>query len=361
MNICVPKEKRTFEFRVGLTPLAVQMLTKLGHLCFIEHEAGIGAGFSDHDYQLAGGHIVYSSQEIFGRADLLFKVGRPLREEIEWLCPGAVVAGLLHLASARHDKLNLLIDKEITTVAYEQIQFPDGAMPVRRPLSQIGGRLSAQIGARLLQNDSGGTGILLGGIAGVPPAEVVILGAGTVGNSATSAFLGMGAHVTVLDTNLDALQYIYDTHPGLATLISNPINIARACAWADLVVGAVYITGERSPQVVTREMVKAMKPRSVIIDISIDEGGCVETSHPTTHQTPIYIEEGVIHYCVPNIPSAVARTSTFAFLNAALPFIFEITNKGIDEAMADNPALKQGVQIYRGEPYHLPGFSWEPV
>ena len=274
--------------------------------------------------------------------------------------PGSVVAGLLHLASARHDKINLLLEKHITTVAYEQIQCPDGSMPVKRPLSQIGGRLSAQIGARLLQNDSGGNGILLGGISGVPPAEVVILGAGVVGTSATRAFLGTGAHVTVLDTSLDALQWAYESNPGLATLISNPVNIARACAWADVVVGAVYIPGERSPQVVTREMVRAMKPRSVIIDISIDEGGCVETSRPTTHQTPTYIEEGVIHYCVPNIPSAVARTSTFAFLNAALSFIFEITNKGIDEAIADNPALKCGVQIYREELCHLAGFSWEP-
>jgi alanine dehydrogenase len=288
---------------------------------------------------------------------VLFKVGRPLREEIEWLCPGTVVAGLLHLASARHEKINLLLEKEITTVAYEQIQLPNGIMPVRRPLSEIGGRLSAQIGARLLQNDSGGTGVLLGGISGVPPAEVVILGAGLVGSAATRAFLGMGAHVTVLDNSLDALQAIYEANPGLPTLISNRVNIARACAWADVVVGAVYITGERSPQVVTREMVQTMKPRSVIIDISIDEGGCAETSRLTTHQTPTYVEEGVIHYCVPNIPSAVARTSTFALLNAALPFIFEITEQGIDQAIAQNPALKHAVQIHRGEPRQLAGFS----
>jgi alanine dehydrogenase len=357
MNICVPKERRTFEFRVGLTPAEVQMLVRKGHACFIEHEAGIGAGFSDHDYQLAGGIIVYSSQEIFGRADVLFKVGRPLREEIEWLCPRTVVAGLLHLASARHEKINLLLEKEITTVAYEQIQLPNGVMPVRRPLSEIGGRLSAQIGARLLQNDAGGNGVLLGGISGVPPAEVVILGAGLAGNAATRAFLGMGAHVTVLDTSPDALQLIYESNPGLSTLVSNRMNVARACAWADVVVGAVYITGERSPQVVSREMVKAMKARSVIIDISIDEGGCVETSRLTTHQTPTYIEEGVIHYCVPNIPSAVARTSTFALLNAALPFIFEITDQGIDRAIESDPALKAAVQIYRGEPWQLAAFS----
>jgi alanine dehydrogenase len=353
MNICVPKEKRAFEFRVGLTPAAVQMLVKQGHVCYIEHDAGTGTGFSDHDYQNAGGQIVYSSQEIIGRADLLCKVGRPLPEEIEWMCPGMVVAGLLHLTSAREDKINQLMEKSITTVAYEQIMYPDGSMPVRRPLSEIGGRLSAQIGARLLQNDSGGTGTLLGGIAGVPPAEVVILGAGVVGTFATRAFLGMGAHVTVLDTNLDALQTIYDTNPGLATLISNPVNIANACTSADVVVGAVYVPGGRSPQVVTRDTVKAMKPRSVIIDISIDEGGCVETSHPTTHQTPTYVEEEVIHYCVPNIPSAVARSSTFAFLNAALPYIFDIANLGVDKAITGKPALQHGVQLYRGES-HLP-------
>jgi alanine dehydrogenase len=272
---------------------------------------------------------------------------------LDWVRPQTIIAGLLHLLVTRQEKINLLIEKKITTVAYEQIQTLDGIMPVRRPLSQIGGYLSAQIGAKLLQNDSGGTGVLLGGIAGVLPAEVVILGAGIVGTFATRAFLGMGARVTVLDTDLEALHWIHENHPGLATLVSNPDNVERACTWADVLIGAAYIPRARSPILVTREMVQRMKPRSVIIDISIDEGGCVETSHPTTHLTPTFIEEGVIHYCVPNIPSIVARTSTLAFLNAALPYIIEIANHGVDQAMADHPALKFGVQIYLGEPQYL--------
>ena len=229
-------------------------------------------------------------------------------------------------------------------------RLPDGTVPIRKPLSQIGGILAAQIGATLLQNNSGGKGILIGGMPGVPPAEVVIIGAGMAGTCAAQAFVGMGAHVTVLDTNLNALEAIHDALPCVVTMISNPINIERACAYADIVVGAVLVPGEHPPIVVTREMVRAMKPRSVIMDISIDEGGCVETSRPTTNEKPTFIEEGVIHYCVPNMPSVVARTSTYAFLNAALPFILELVTKGIDQAIAENPAIEQRRR-------HLPGES----
>jgi alanine dehydrogenase len=340
-----------------MTPAGVQLLSKQGHICYIEHDAGLGAGFSDQEYEQAGGRLAYSPHEVFGRADLLLKVSRPMFEEIEWLRPGTTVAGLLHLSSARHDKIELLLKQQITAIAYEQIQMPDGTVPIRRPLSQIGGRLAAQIGARLLQNNSGGKGILLGGIAGVPPAEVVVLGAGIVGGCAAAGFVRMGAHVTVLDTDLLALQRIYEKNPGLVTMISNPVNVARACAYADVVVGAVLVSGERPPIVVTREMVRSMKPRSVIMDISIDEGGCVETSRPTTHEHSTFIEEGIIHYCVPNIPSVVARTSTYAFLNAAFPYIMEIADRGIDSAMTLNPAIESGVNTYQGHCQHLTGFS----
>jgi alanine dehydrogenase len=357
MNIGVPKERRTFEQRVGLSPTGVKMLTVQGHTCYVEHDAGLGASFSDQEYEQAGARIVYSPHEVFGRADLLLKVARPLLEEIEWLRPGTTLAGLLHLGSARHDKIEALLKNEITAVAYEQIQLPNGVVPVRRPLSEIGGILAAQIGARLLQNNAGGKGILIGGVPGVPPAEVVILGAGIAGTGATRAFWGMGAHVTVLDTNLDALQNIYDHFPGVVTMISNPVNVARVCPDADIVVGVVLNVGEHPPIVVTREMVRTMKPRSVIMDISIDEGGCIETSRPTTHEYPTYIEEGVIHYCVPNMPSVVARTSTYAFLNAAFPFIIEITNKGIDAAIAENPAIATGIGTYKGQIKHISSLS----
>jgi alanine dehydrogenase len=357
MNIGIPKERRPFEYRVGLTPAAMQMLTSQGHVCYIEHEAGLGAGFSDLEYQQAGGWVVYSPHEVFGRADLLLKVARPMQEEIEWLRPGTAVAGLLHLASARQDKIDTLLSNGITAIAYEQIQLDDGRLPVLRPLSQIGGRLSAQIGARMLQNNSGGKGILLGGVAGVPPAEVSVIGAGVVGTSAAKAFLAMGAHVTVLDTDLGALQKILDHIPGLTTMVSNSLTISRVCTYSDVVVCAILIPGERPPIIVTREMVRSMKPRSVIMDISIDEGGCVETSRPTTHEHSHYIEEGVIHYCVPNIPSVVARTSTYAFLNAAFPYIQEMANRGVDAAISRDPALERAVNTHQGRLVHLTRFS----
>ena len=354
MNICVPKERRTFEFRVGLTPGAVQMLTKEGHICYVEHNAGVGAGFSDQEYERAGARIVYTPHEVFGRADLLCKVARPTYEELEWLRPEITIMGLLHLFSSRQDKIDIMQEKKITTISYEQIQLVDGSQPVRKPLSQIGGRLAAQIGAHLLQNDAGGKGILLGGIGGVPPAEAVIVGAGVTGTAATRSFLGVGAHVTVLDINLDALQTIHETFPGVATMVSNPHNLAKATSYADIVAACILVPGERPPIVITREMIRGMRPRSLIMDISIDEGGCVETSRPTTHEHPTFIEEGIMHYCVPNMGSAVARTSTHTFLNAAFPFIKEIAEKGTDLAVEENPAIESGAIIYKGELRRLP-------
>jgi alanine dehydrogenase len=357
MNIGIPKERRPFEYRVGMTPSGVQLLVKQGHTCYIEHDAGLGAGFSDKEYELSGGRIAYSPHEVFGRADLLLKVARPMLEEIEWLRPGTTIAGLLHLGSARKDKIDALLKNNITAVAYEQITLQDGTVPVRRPLSQIGGRLTAQIGARLLQNNSGGKGILIGGVPGVPPAEVVIIGAGIVGTCATMGFIGMGAHVTVLDADLNALQNLSDRCPGVVTVMANPINIARSVAYADIAVGAILTSGEQPPIVVTREMVRSMKPRSVIMDISIDEGGCVETSRPTTHEHPTFVDEGIIHYCVPNMPSVVARTATYAYLNAAFPYILEVATKGIDVAILNDPALERSINTYRGNIKHVSRFS----
>lgn len=357
MNIGIPKERRPFEYRVGMTPAGVQMLVKQGHICYVEHEAGLGAGFSDKEYEQAGGRIAYSPHEVFGRADLLLKVARPLLEEIEWLRPGTAIAGLLHLGSARKDKIDALLKNNITAVAYEQITLPDGTVPVRRPLSQIGGRLAAQIGARLLQNNSGGKGILIGGVPGVPPAEVVIIGAGIVGTCAAKGFLGMGAHVTALDAELNALQVLTDRCPGIVTVMANPVNIARSAAYADIVVGAVLVPGEHPATVVTREMVRSMKPRSVIMDISIDEGGCIETSRPTTHEHPTFVEEGIIHYCVPNMPSVVARTATYAYLNAAFPYILEMCSHGVDMAIQNNSALERGISTHQGMIKHVTRFS----
>lgn len=353
MNIGIPKERRPFEFRVGLPPAGVEILIQHGHQVYVEHEAGLGGGFDDHEFEAAGARIVYSPEEVFVRADLMLKVARPLKEELNWLRPNTTLAGFLHLASAREDKTEVLLEKKITSIAYEQIQHSDGSLPVLRALSQIGGAMAAQIAARLLQNNWGGKGILMGGVPGVPPAEVVVLGAGTVGTYATQMFLGMGAHVTVIDQNLHALQVLWDRFPGIVTMISTRRNIERAAAFADVLVGAVLTPGQRAPILVTREMVRAMKPRSVVMDISIDQGGCIETSRPTTHDHPVFVEEGVLHYCVPNMPGAVARTATHAFVNAAMTYILEIANAGSAQAIAQNPAIAKAVNTHNGQLLHL--------
>jgi alanine dehydrogenase len=353
MNIGIPKERRVYEYRVGMTPTGVQMLTQQNHVCYVEHDAGLGAGYSDQEYEQAGARIVYTPHEAFGRADLMLKVARPLLEEINWLRPGSALAGLLHLNSARREKVEALLENQITAIAMEQIQLPDGSFPVRKPLAQIGGFMAPQIAARLLQNDSGGKGTLLGGVAGVPPAEVVILGAGVAGSCATQAFLGMGAHVTVLDSSLAPLQRLNERFPTVVTMISNSINLARVCSFADVLVGMILVSGERTPVIITREMIRLMKPRAIIIDISIDEGGCVETSRPTTHDRPTFIEEGITHYCVPNIPGVVARTATNAYINAAFPYILELANKGVDRAIHENPAIGHAIGTHRGKAIHL--------
>jgi alanine dehydrogenase len=352
MNIGIPKERRPFEFRVGLSPAGAEILAQNRHTVFVEHEAGLGAGFSDADYEKAGARLVYSTEEAFGRADLILKVARPLKEELDWLRPGTILAGFLHLASARQDKVEVLLEKKITSLAYEQITAPDGSLPVLRPFSQIGGAMAAQIAARLLQNNWGGKGILMGGVPGVPPAEVVILGAGIVGTYATQMFLGMGAHVSVIDHNLGALQRIWDRFPTIVSMLSTRRNIERSVAYADVVVGAVLNSGQRPPILVTREMVRSMKPRSVIMDVSIDEGGCIETSRPTTHEHPVYIEEGILHYCVPNMPAAVARTATHAFVNSAMGYITEIAGDGL-KAVLNDPAIEAGVNTHDGQRRHL--------
>jgi alanine dehydrogenase len=353
MNIGIPKERRPFEFRVGLPPAGVEMLRHHGHSIFVEHEAGVGAGFADEEYERVGARIVYSPEEVFGRADFLLKIGRPMKEEIEWLRPGSMLAGLLHLASARLDKIELMLENKITAIAYEQIEEEDGTTPVKKPLAEIGGRMTAQIAAHYMQNYKGGKGILLSGVPGVPPAEVVIIGGGVGGTAATRAFLGQGTHVTVLDMDLKALQRISDRYPEVVTMVATPNNIARTCAFADVVVGAVLVPGERAPIVITREMVQSMKPRSMIIDMSIDQGGCTETSRPTTHEHCTYIEEGIIHYCVPNMPAAVARTATHAFVNAAMYYILDLANKDFDTAIRETPALEKAVITHDGQMLHL--------
>lgn len=351
MNIGVPREHRQDEYRVGLTPAGVELLTAAGHAVSVESNAGLGAGFSDHDYQKAGARIVYTSEEAFGRAELVIKVSRPKADEVEMLPDGAIVMGFLHLAVADPARTRRMMEKKITAIAYELIRDDDGHLPVQMPLSQAAGRMTPHIAGILMQNNHGGKGILLSGVPGVPPAEVVIIGAGTYGSAAARAFLGTGASVYVLDKDLRRLQYLDETigqKGKLVTMVSHDFNVRKAARFADVLVGAVLVSGERAPIVVPRSVVKSMKARSVIMDISIDQGGCVETSRPTTHGTPTFIEENVIHYCVPNMTSIVARTATHAFNNAAWPYMRETADRGLEAAMDALPALKRGVTIHRG-------------
>ncbi len=350
MNIGIPKERRPAEFRVGLTPAGVSLVVAAGHTCFVERGAGVGAGFSDEQYAESGAKIVYSSDEAWRRAELVLKVSCPLDSELALAPAGQVILSIFALAGAHEGKLDLLKQRGLTAIAYEQIRLPDGTFPVMKPLSQIGGRMAAQVVARLLQNNFGGKGILLGGVPGVPPAEVVILGAGVVGENAARALAGSGAHVTLIDRDLARLQGVETCLPGrVVTLVSHAFNIEKACAYADAVVGAVHVPGERSPVVLTRERLRKMKPGSVFVDLSIDHGGCAETSRPTTADNPTYVAEGILHFCVPNLPGAVARTSTHAFLNAAWPYVQSVVTLGAERAIAEDAALAAGVVTWRGE------------
>ena len=353
MNIGIPKERRPYEFRVGMSPAGVEMLSRNGHTIFLEHDAGAGAGFKDHDYEEAGARIAYSAEEAYGRADLLLKFARPMDEELEWIRPGSALAGFLLLASTRQSKIDAFLQKKVTTIAYEQIQLPDGSLPVMRPLSQICGNMTALIAGRLLQCNYGGKGILLGGVPGVPPAEVGIIGAGTVGRCAARAFIGLGAHVTLIDKDVKALQHILEQCPHVVTMIATQRNVEKVCSYADVLIGSVHVPGERAPMMVNRQMVRSMKPRSIIIDIAIDQGGCFETSRPTAHDQPTYIEEDVVHYCVPNIPSLVARTATHAFVNSAINYIIEMANLGVERAMQKDPSIAAAINTHDGKLHHL--------
>ncbi|HCV42784.1 MAG TPA: alanine dehydrogenase, partial [Bacteroidetes bacterium] len=351
MNIGVPRERRVDEHRVGLTPAVVELLTSAGHVCYVEDEAGVGAGFSNVDYERAGAKIVYSPQEAYGRANLIVKVSRPMEDEVELVPEGSILMGFLHLAVARQERVQTLLDKRITAIAYDTIQNDDGTLPVQTPLSKAAGLMAPQLAGVLMQNNHGGKGILLGGVPGVPPAEVVIIGAGTFGTASAHAFLGAGASVYVLDQDLGRLQYLDERcrmGGRLVTMVSHSFNIAKVIKFADVVVGAVLVPGARAPIVITREMVRTMKPRSVILDISIDQGGCVETSRPTSHTNPTFVDEGVIHYCVPNMTSVVARTATHALNNAAWPFIREIAQHGLESALTEMTGLKRGVATHHG-------------
>ncbi|MDR7419046.1 MAG: alanine dehydrogenase [Armatimonadota bacterium] len=363
MEFGIPSEVRPKEYRVSLTPAGVDSLAKAGHTVYVESHAGDGAGFPDEAYRSVGARIVYSPEEVWRRAQIVAKVTRPTAGEHVFF-QGQTLLAFMHLAVASPDLSAALAANRMTVIAYEMIQHDDGSLPVLHSTSEVAGRLAPIIAGSLLETMAcpkpdeapEGRGILLSGIPGVPPANVVVLGAGVAGTNAARAFLGLGAQVTVLDSDIGRLKRLDDLVGGRAvTMHATPYNIGKAVTFADVLIGAVYVTGRRAPVLVTREMVRTMRPRAVIIDFSIDQGGCVETSRPTTHRDPVYFEEGVIHYCVPNVPARVARTASYALTNALLPYLFDIGRLGVEQALLTNRPLRRGLSVYRGgQPEVLP-------
>jgi alanine dehydrogenase len=349
MIIGVPKEIKNKENRVGMVIAGVRSLTTAGHKVLVQKYAGVGAGISDDDYRKAGATIIDGAKEIFEKADMIVKVKEPLPEEIPYLREGQILYTYLHLA-ADERLTKALLERKIVGIAYETIESPDGTLPLLAPMSAVAGRMATQIGASYLQHDHGGKGMLLGGVTGVDRAKVVVLGGGVVGINAIKMAVGLGANVTVLDTNMHRLDYLSDIFGNeITTLHSNPEQVEKSVVNADLVIGAVLVTGAKAPKIVTRDMVSRMQPGGVIVDVAVDQGGSVETSRPTSHEHPTYAVDGVIHYAVPNMPGAVPRTSTYALTNVTLKYALMIANLGWKDAVARDPALFKGVNLNQGK------------
>lgn len=349
MIIGIPKEIKNNENRVSLIPAGVQALVESGHKILIEKNAGVGSGFNDSDYLSTGAEIIESNIEVFQKADLIVKVKEPLESEYDLFKEGQNLFTYLHLAS-NPVLTNVLLKKKVTGIAYETVQLKDRSLPLLTPMSEVAGRMSTQIGANILLKYNGGMGLLLGGVTGVLPGEVVIIGAGVVGINAAKMAIGLGARVTVIDINKKKLSYVDDIFNGrVSTLISSSYNIGEMVKKADLLIGAVLIPGAAAPKLVTEEMVKKMKKGSVIVDVAIDQGGSIETiDRITTHDNPCYEKHGVIHYSVANMPGAVSRTSTLALTGSTLPYILAIANKGIEKSLEEDKALMLGLNTYKG-------------
>ncbi len=349
MIVGVPKEVKTDEYRVAMIPVGVEELTRAGHKVVVQAGAGQGSGIADDDYARHGAEVVTAADEVWRRADMAVKVKEPLPQEWPLLRRGQIVFTYFHFAA--DEKLTrAVMQSGITAVAYETIRDARGQLPLLTPMSEVAGRMSIQEGAKYLERPFEGRGILLGGVPGVLPANVVILGGGVVGANAAKVAAGLGANVTILDINLDRLRYLDDVMPkNVTTLFNHRHNLLDSLVRADLLIGAVLIPGAKAPRLVRREDLKRMNPGSVLIDVAIDQGGCVETARPTTHSEPTYIVDGVIHYCVANMPGAVGRTSTYALTNVTLPYVLQMAKKGLDKAIRENAALAQGVNIRDGQ------------
>ena len=351
MNIGIPKEIKAGEHRVSLPPSGIRELVARGHTAFVQAGAGAGSGFPDAEYRAAGAQLLESGAEVWARAELVLKVKEPQPSEYQHLRPGLTLFTYLHLA-AEPDLTSALLASGTTAIAYETVEEANGRLPLLEPMSEVAGRMAAQVVSHYLEKRQGGRGLLLGGVPGVLPAHVVILGAGTVGANAAKIALGMGARVTLLDINLDRLRYLEDALDGkLSTVYSNQINITKSIRSADALIGAVLIAGARAPKLITRAMLPLMPPGCVIVDVAVDQGGCVETTRPTTHSAPTFVLDGVLHYGVANMPGAVPRTSSLALANATLPYAVQIANRGID-ALASDCALLKGLNTFGGRCTH---------
>jgi len=348
MKIGIPKEIKTREYRVAATPAGVRAMTSHGHRVFIQQSAGSGSGISDAEYEKAGAVILSKAEDVWSEADIIFKVKEPVGPEFERMKEGQIIFTYLHLAA--DEKLTrMLLDRKVIGIAFETVQLADGSLPLLAPMSEVAGRLSIQMGCSCLEMKNDGKGILLSGVPGVAPANVVILGGGISGLNAAHLAVGMGARVTIIDISLNRLRYLEDLfHSRVTTLASNSSNIEESVSLADLVIGSVLIPGARTPKLITRDILARMKPGSAFVDIAIDQGGCAETSRPTTHDNPIFMESGIVHYCVANMPGAVPRTSTMALSNVTLPYMMTLADKGWKQALDDDRALAKGLNVCKG-------------
>jgi alanine dehydrogenase len=349
MIVGVPKEVKNHEYRVAMVPAGVKSLVDDGHTVVIEASAGEGSGISDDEYSAAGAEIQPSADAVWGQADMIVKVKEPLPQEFPLLNPGQVLFTYLHLAPAP-ELTRALLERGVIGIAYETCQSANGSLPLLTPMSEVAGRLSVQVGAHWLQKENGGSGVLLGGVPGTPPANVTIIGGGTVGINAAKMALGMGAHVTILDLSLDRLRYLDDVLGGRITVLaSNDLNVERAAVDSDLIVGALLIPGAKAKKVVTRDHIGRMRKGSVIVDVAIDQGGCVEGALPTSHDDPVIRIDEVTLYCVANMPGCVARTSTFALTNATFPYVSKLANLGYERAFREDRSLAKGLNVLKGK------------
>lgn len=349
MKIGLPKEIKDNEYRVGLTPAGVNALVNAGHEVFVENKAGEGSGFADELYTKAGASILGTADEIWQTGEMIVKVKEPISPEYPRMREDQLLFTYLHLAP-EFELTRQMLERKVTGVAYETITDPQGRLPLLTPMSEVAGRMSVQVGATFLEKMNGGKGILLGGVPGVPAANVVIIGGGIVGTEAAKMAVGLGAKVTIIDKNLDRLRQLDDIFLSkVQTLASSRYAIHEAISHADLVIGAVLVVGAAAPKLVTRDMLADIPKGAVLVDVAVDQGGCFETTHATTHSNPTYYEEGVLHYCVANMPGAVPRTSTFALTNATLPYALDLANKGFEAAIKDDPGLAEGVNTYAGK------------